>query len=184
VELGVREYNRLRTEEGRDCIMIMTGGRPKKGVPCSTEAAVMKTAAERLGVQPECIVVEEDALYTIHNAFFVAPILRAHSVENTDFCVVTSDFHRNRVEQIFYDWLQSDDAQAMDVQVRYLTTPPMDAAAQATYFEETNNTFEAIIRNEETQTKVPDEDALSHLSEIQQSTMQVRGGWQSFGTVS
>jgi len=88
-------------------VMIVTGGAPGQNEDNTTsEAAVMKNMAVKAGVPSSSIILEDKALTTIENAWFVKEILENLGIDIID--LVTSDFHMNRSSKIFRAVLGSD----------------------------------------------------------------------------
>lgn len=67
-----------------------------KKIPPKTEAQAMKEYALSLGINKNKIIKEEKSKDTIGNAYFTKQIIK-----NNTFLVITSDFHKERVEYIF-----------------------------------------------------------------------------------
>lgn len=83
-------------QAGRARSLLMTGGDTGGGI---TEARAMAALAERAGVAPAVIHLEERARNTIENALFSAPLVRRAGWRR--LLVVTDSFHRPRAAYIF-----------------------------------------------------------------------------------
>jgi uncharacterized SAM-binding protein YcdF (DUF218 family) len=95
---AVHEY-----ERGIASHLILTGGPSHRGY---VEAEVMARTAEAQGVPASSIVLEPQALDTIHNACYSARIMKARGWRSAE--VITSPSHRPRAGLIFgrlpIDW--------------------------------------------------------------------------------
>lgn len=78
-------------------LLIATGGDPAQ--TGRTEAAVMRSLLVQEGVPEELILVEEQSLTTLGNAWHVFDLLRERSI--TSILLVTSDFHLPRASVYF-----------------------------------------------------------------------------------
>lgn len=88
---GVREYQR-----GVAPRLIFSGGADRSSF---VEARVMQRVAEAQGVPASAILIEPDALDTIHNACLVTRIMKSRGLTSAE--VVTSRSHAPRAEMIF-----------------------------------------------------------------------------------
>ncbi|MEM6320553.1 MAG: YdcF family protein [Bacteroidota bacterium] len=79
-------------------VLIVSGGLTNKGADC-TEAEAMRQYALSNGVASRRIMMEQKALNTYQNAFWVDQIQGANQLEKV--LVITSDFHAARANLIF-----------------------------------------------------------------------------------
>lgn len=89
--------------------------------PPRSEAAALQEALVGMGVPASAIQLEEQSQDTISNAYFVKQLLK----EERELVVVTSDFHRERVDYIFKHVL------GLEYQVRVEGTPSNLPSKQA-----------------------------------------------------
>jgi len=78
--------------------LILIGGKTNPLVNLS-EAEVMKEHALRMGISPEAIILEQNSMDTIGNAYFTRKIV--DKIKCSDIYVVSSCYHMRRVKFIF-----------------------------------------------------------------------------------
>jgi|Deesub1362A_J573_1020465.scaffolds.fasta_scaffold10065_1 uncharacterized SAM-binding protein YcdF (DUF218 family) len=78
--------------------LILSGGKTNPSIPLS-ESEVMRDYAIMLGVSSEVIIIEQNSMDTIGNAYFTRKII--DELGCSDIYVVTSCYHVNRAKFIF-----------------------------------------------------------------------------------
>lgn len=97
--------------------IILSGGHPdpETGKKTHTEAKIMKKMATDLGVPQNALILEEDSLDTVGNAYYAKKILENYGWNN--IVVVVLDYHKDRASYAFSKVL------GIDYHVEYHVVP-------------------------------------------------------------
>jgi hypothetical protein len=135
VDRGIERFAETDAEA-----MVVTGGAPSD--VDRTEAAVMAAYAESRGFDADDLLVEDEALDTVGNAFFTRRLLDAEGVDADRIDLVTSDWHADRSRFVFERTF--GDAAAVGVGARPEAPDPRDPAAEAQSFDLVRDFFAPV----------------------------------------
>jgi hypothetical protein len=118
IELAATEW-----KLNHNLILLLCGGDPAR--TGKSEAQVMKDLLLPLGVDPNSIILEEQSLSTLQNAFYSFSILKERNI--SEIMLLSSEFHIPRAEYLFeafFAYMASLGEPLVTIQSLSATTPP------------------------------------------------------------
>lgn len=135
VDRGIERFAETEAEA-----LVVTGGAPSD--VDRTEADAMATYAAERGFDSDDLLVEDEALDTVGNAFFTRRLLDAEGIDPDRIDLVTSDWHADRSRFVFERTF--GDAAEVDVGARPEAPDPRDPEAEANSFDRVRDFFAPV----------------------------------------